>query len=55
MALQQMRETGETSKANMTSRFMGLIVVPKHQIVKIELEEKRSEETGQELPTRTKG
>ena len=49
-----MRQTGEAAKADMTSRFMGLIVVPKNQIVKIELEERRSEPTSQELPVRQK-
>jgi N-alpha-acetyltransferase 38, NatC auxiliary subunit len=54
-ALEQMQQTGESSTVNMTSRYMGLIVVPKHQIVKIELEEKRSEVGDQGLPTRMKG
>lgn len=54
-ALEQMQQSGEPSKADMTSRFMGLIVVPKHQIEKIELEEKRSENGSQELPVRPKG
>ena len=54
MALEQLSQTGETRKADMTSRFMGLVVIPKHQIVKIELEERRSEPVSQELPVRQK-
>lgn len=33
--------TGKSAKANMTSRFVGLIVVPGHQITKMEVEESR--------------
>jgi hypothetical protein len=58
-AIEQARTTGESSKADMTSRFMGLIVIPKHHIVKIELEERRSEPaetaSSQEIPIRPKG
>lgn len=53
-AVEQVAKTGASSKADMTSRFMGLIVVPKHQIVRVELEERRNESTGQELPVRPK-
>lgn len=40
------------ANATKTSRFLGLIVVPKHQIRKIELEERRNEQLG--LPLRAK-
>lgn len=33
--------TGKPARANMTSRFVGLIVIPGKQIVKMELEESR--------------
>lgn len=33
--------TGKPAKANMTSRFVGLIVIPGHQISKMEVEESR--------------
>jgi N-alpha-acetyltransferase 38, NatC auxiliary subunit len=52
--LEQVQQTGEPTKGDMTSRFIGLIVVPKHQIIKIELEERRSEILGQELSLRPK-
>lgn len=45
----QLDEQGATQK---TSRFLGLIVVPKHQTAKIELEERRNEPNVQELPFR---
>jgi N-alpha-acetyltransferase 38, NatC auxiliary subunit len=56
-ATEQAERTGESSKADMTSRFMGLIVIPKHHIVKIELEERRSEPgvMSQDIPIRPKG
>ena len=38
-AVTETTATGKTAKANMTSRFVGLIVVPGHQIVKVEVEE----------------
>lgn len=40
-ALAEVQTTGKPAKANMTSRFVGLVVVPGHQIVKMELEENR--------------
>jgi hypothetical protein len=39
----EMQESGEPARANMDSRFLGLIVVPKNQIAKIEVEERRDE------------
>lgn len=41
-AIEEAAATGKPVKADMTSRFVGLIVVPGHQIVKIELEETRT-------------
>lgn len=40
-ALAQAASTGLPVKANMTSRFVGLIVIPGHQITKMEVEESR--------------
>lgn len=40
-AIEEAAATGKPVKADMTSRFVGLIVVPGHQIVKMELEENR--------------
>jgi N-alpha-acetyltransferase 38, NatC auxiliary subunit len=55
-AIEQAATTGESAEADMTSRFMGLIVIPKHHIVKIELEERRSEPgvVNQDIPIRPK-
>jgi len=33
--------TGQASKADMTSRFVGLVVIPGKQIAKMEVEERR--------------
>ncbi|KAJ9660781.1 hypothetical protein H2198_002320 [Neophaeococcomyces mojaviensis] len=40
-AKQEAKVTGRPARADMTSRFVGLIVVPGKQIVKMELEESR--------------
>ena len=40
-AIQQAMATGQTARADMTSRFVGLIVVPGKQITKVEVEERR--------------
>lgn len=40
-ALAEVAATGKPAKADMTSRFVGLIVIPGKQIVKMELEESR--------------
>lgn len=40
-AIAQAKATGKPAKADMTSRFVGLIVVPGNQIVKVELEESK--------------
>lgn len=44
-------------KANMTSRFVGLIVIPGHQIVSMEVEERRlpTSAMGSSLSLRTRG
>ena len=42
-AKERMQRTGEPARADMSSRFLGLIVVPKHQVAKIEVEERRDE------------
>jgi hypothetical protein len=39
----EMKQSGAPAQANMDSRFLGLIVIPKHQIAKIEVEERRDE------------
>ncbi|RMZ88336.1 hypothetical protein DV736_g4440, partial [Chaetothyriales sp. CBS 134916] len=41
LAKERSQLTGDPARANMTSRFLGLIVVPKHQITSIGLEEQR--------------
>lgn len=41
-AILEAKTTGKPAKADMTSRFVGLIVVPGKQIVKMELEESRT-------------
>ena len=40
-ALAEAEATGKAGKADMTSRFVGLIVVPGHQIAKVALEESK--------------
>lgn len=40
-AIAEAAATGKPAKANMTSRFVGLIVIPGKQIIKMELEESR--------------
>jgi hypothetical protein len=53
-AVEKLKATGQASRADMTSRFVGLIVVPGHQIVKMEVEDKRDWPGGQSLSIRTK-
>jgi N-alpha-acetyltransferase 38, NatC auxiliary subunit len=53
-AIEKTKATGQTSKADMTSRFVGLIVVPGKQIAKIEVEEKREWSANQSLSVRAK-
>jgi N-alpha-acetyltransferase 38, NatC auxiliary subunit len=40
-ALENAKSTGGVAKADMTSRFVGLIVIPGNQIIKMEVEERR--------------
>ncbi|EXJ95934.1 hypothetical protein A1O1_01059 [Capronia coronata CBS 617.96] len=40
-AIDEVTSTGQPRKADMTSRFVGLIVIPGKQITKMEVEEKR--------------
>ncbi|KEF62975.1 uncharacterized protein A1O9_00950 [Exophiala aquamarina CBS 119918] len=40
-AIEATRATGKASKADMTSRFVGLIVIPGKQIAKMEVEDRR--------------
>ncbi|KIX00471.1 uncharacterized protein Z518_10611 [Rhinocladiella mackenziei CBS 650.93] len=49
------RTTGQASRADMTSRFVGLIVIPGKEIAKMEVEGKRDwPSSGQSLSVRTK-
>lgn len=52
--MEKAKETGNSSRADMTSRFVGLIVIPGKQIAKMEVEDKREWPTGQSLSFRTK-
>lgn len=40
-AIEQAMTSGQTARADMTSRFVGLIVVPGKHITKMEVEERR--------------
>lgn len=40
-AINTAKATGQTSRADMISRFVGLIVIPGKQITKLEVEERR--------------
>ena len=53
-AVEKMKATGQASRADMTSRFVGLIVIPGKQIAKMEVEERREWPSGQALSVRTK-
>jgi hypothetical protein len=53
-AIEKVKQTGQASRANMTSRFVGLIVVPGKQISKLEVEERRTDFPTQPLTVRTK-
>jgi N-alpha-acetyltransferase 38, NatC auxiliary subunit len=52
--IEKLKATGQTIKADMTSRFVGLIVVPGKQIAKIEVEERREWSANLSLSLRTK-
>lgn len=53
-ALAKVQTTGQSSRMSMTSRFVGLIVIPGKQIAKMEVEERREWPSGQSLSVRTK-
>lgn len=53
-AIEKAKETGQPARADMTSRFVGLIVVPGKQIAKMEVEDKRDWPGGQSLSVRNK-
>ena len=54
-AIEEARLSGKAVKADMTSRFLGLVTIGKAQIIKIELEERRTDTSGgQNLPMRIK-
>jgi hypothetical protein len=54
VAIDNLKISGQTSRADMTSRFVGLIVVPGKQIAKLEVEDKREWPSGQSLSLRAK-
>jgi N-alpha-acetyltransferase 38, NatC auxiliary subunit len=51
-AIEKARASGQASGADMTSRFVGLIVIPGKQIEKVEVEEKREWASSQLLAVR---
>ncbi|KIW98947.1 uncharacterized protein Z519_00610 [Cladophialophora bantiana CBS 173.52] len=53
-AIEKLKTTGQASRVDMTSRFVGLIVIPGKQIAKVEVEEKREWPSNQSLSIRTK-
>lgn len=54
--IEEAKIAGKPVKADMTSRFLGLVTIGRAQIVKIELEERRSDLSGpSSLPVRIKG
>lgn len=53
-AVDKLQTTGQTSRADMTSRFVGLIVIPGKQISQMEVEERRDWPGGQSLSVRPK-
>lgn len=44
------KASGESIKVDMTSRYLGLVVVPGQHIVKMEVEEYASQVKGKKLP-----
>ncbi|EXJ76092.1 uncharacterized protein A1O5_00600 [Cladophialophora psammophila CBS 110553] len=54
VAIEKLKTTGQSSRVDMTSRFVGLIVIPGKQIAKVEVEEKREWPRNQSLSIRTK-
>ena len=53
-AKEKAKATGQSARADMTSRFVGLIVIPGKQIAKMEVEERREWPSGPSLSLRTK-
>ncbi|KIW72204.1 hypothetical protein PV04_00416 [Phialophora macrospora] len=53
-AIEKLKVQGQASRANMTSRFVGLIVIPGKQIAQMEVEERREWPSGQSLSVRTR-
>ncbi|KAH0835963.1 LSM domain-containing protein 1 [Fonsecaea pedrosoi] len=53
-AIDKLKTTGQPSRVDMTSRFVGLIVIPGKQIAKMEVEEKREWPGSQSLSIRTR-
>ena len=53
-AIEKLEATGQASKADMASRFVGLIVIPGKQIARMEAEERRDWPSSQSLSIRTK-
>lgn len=53
-AMESVKATGEASRADMISRFVGLIVIPGKQIAKMEVEERRDYPSIRPLTIQTK-
>ena len=54
-AIEEAKLSGKPVTADMTSRFLGLVTIGRPQIIKIELEERRTEMSGsQDLPVRVR-
>ncbi|OAP62267.1 hypothetical protein AYL99_04470 [Fonsecaea erecta] len=54
VAVEKLKATGQATRVDMTSRFVGLIVIPGKQIAKMEVEEKREWPSSQSLSIRTR-
>ena len=52
--IEEAKLAGKSVKADMTSRFLGLVTIGPRQVVKIELEERRTDISSQTLPLRVK-
>ena len=52
--IEEAKLAGKSVKADMTSRFLGLVTIGPLQVVKIELEERRTDISSQTLPLRVK-
>lgn len=49
-AMEKALETGTPTRANMTSRFVGMIVIPGNQIVEMKVEERTTLTSNQQAP-----